>query len=169
MTVDCETSLLREAEEKDLARIVEIYNESVRSSTATFDLSEESIESRRRWFEEHQSNDLPIFVIEKDSSVIGWCSFSYYHSRCAYRQTVEPSIYLDASYRKQGYGKQLMNRLMTAAAEKGYHAIVALVCSENEASIKLAQYFGFEIVGRLKEVGYKFDRWLDVSILQKVL
>lgn len=169
MTVECETSLLREAEEKDLERIVEIYNESVRSSTATFDLSEESIESRRQWFKEHQSSGLPVFVIEKDSSVIGWCSLSYYHSRCAFRQTVEPSIYLDASYRQQGYGKQLMNRLMTAAAEKGYHAIVALVCSDNQASIKLAKIFGFEIVGRLKEVGYKFDKWLDVSILEKVL
>ena len=153
MTVECETSMLREAEEKDLARIVEIYNQSVRSSTATFDLVEESIESRRKWFEEHQSSCLPIFVIEKDSSVIGWCSLSYYHSRCAYRQTVEPSIYLDASYRKQGYGKQLMNRLMTAAAEKGYHAIVALVCSENQASIKLSEDFGLK--GGPEKLGIK--------------
>ncbi len=153
MTVECETSMLREAEEKDLARIVEIYNQSVRSSTATFDLVEESIESRRKWFEEHQSSGLPIFVIEKDSSVIGWCSLSYYHSRCAYRQTVEPSIYLDASYRKQGYGKQLMNRLMTAAAEKGYHAIVALVCSENQASIKLSEDFGLK--GGPEKLGIK--------------
>ncbi|MBX9571492.1 MAG: GNAT family N-acetyltransferase [Candidatus Obscuribacterales bacterium] len=169
MTVDCETLLLREAEERDLPRITEIYNQSVLSSTATFDLVEEKLEARQRWFQEHQKDGLPIFVIEKDSSIVGWASLSYYHSRCAYRQTVEPSIYIDASYRKHGYGKQLMNRLMTAAAENGYHAIVALVCSENDASIKLAQVYGFEQVGRLKEVGYKFDRWLDVSILQKVL
>lgn len=169
MTVDYDTLLIRGAEERDVARISEIYNQSVLRSTATFDLVEEKIEARLRWFQEHQAEALPVFVIEKDSSVIGWASLSYYHSRCAYRQTVEPSIYVDASYRKHGYGKQLMNRLMTAAAEKGYHAIVALICSENEASIKLAQDYGFEIVGRLKEVGYKFDRWLDVSLLQKVL
>lgn len=169
MDKTCTQYLVRDAAEADLPAMLEIYNQSVADSTATFDLLPRTYDEQLAWFIAHSSDELPVFVLENNGRIIGWTSLSRYHSRCAYRQTVEPSIYVHKDYRRVGVGKQLMNRLMSAAAEKGYHAIVALICSENQASIQLALDYGFEPAGKLKEVGYKFDRWLDVSILQKML
>lgn len=175
MTNKTSEVLIREAQECDVAGMVEIYNYYVANSTATFDLSPQSTEQRAVWLREHRENGLPVFVMEQKESgsgqhkIIGFAGLSYYHSRCAYKLTVEPSMYIASASCHSGFGKQLMKRLMTAAANSGYHAIVALVCGENVASIRLARSFGFEEVGLLKEVGRKFDRWLDVSILQKVL
>lgn len=167
---------IREAEEGDVQSMADIYNYYVANSTATFDLEAQSYQDRADWLNEHKKHDLPVFVIEQSEpennqahKIIGFAGLSFYHSRCGYRLTVEPCMYLDSASCHSGFGQQLMNRIMTAAQEKGYHVIVALVCSENEASIRLAKKHGFELVGQLKEVGRKFDRWLDVSLLQKVL
>ncbi|MBX9686553.1 MAG: GNAT family N-acetyltransferase [Candidatus Obscuribacterales bacterium] len=164
-----ESLVIRDAKESDMQAVLAIYNYYVAASSATFDLSPQTEAERNSWYKQHIENDLPVYVAEKAGQILGFAGLSFYHSRCGYRQTVEPCIYIDQSACGSGVGKQLMKRLMTAAQEKGYHAIVALVCSENHSSIGLAKSFGFEQVGQLKEVGRKFDRWLDVTLLQKVL
>lgn len=160
---------IRDASERDLAAISDIYNYFVTNSTATFATSEESLQERESWFASHQSSNLPVVVAEVEGRVVGWASLSYYHQRCAYRQTVEISFYIHHEYVGRGIGKQLTEKLIHRAREIDCHCIVSLVCSENDASIALLSRFGFSTVGVLKEVGRKFDRWLDVTLLQKML
>src|SRR5215470_15966649 len=84
---------VRQASEADLPAMCEIYNSYVKDSTATFDTDEQTHEKRRKWYDEHRQSGLPVIVAEWQGEVIGWASLSFYHSRCAYRQTVEPSLY----------------------------------------------------------------------------
>ncbi|CAN5183694.1 GNAT family N-acetyltransferase [soil metagenome] len=160
---------IRPAEAQDIPVIREIYNYFVTRSTATFADQEETLDQRKAWFDNHVSNNLPVLVAQSDGRVIGWASLSFYHQRSAYRQSVELSFYIDHEYLSRGIGKQLTERLIHSARENGYHCILSLVCSENDASIALLNKFGFETVGDLKEVGRKFERWLNVTILQKML
>lgn len=160
---------IRPAAESDIKSISDIYNYFVTRSTATFADTEETIEDRKVWFANHVANKLPVLVAELDGKVVGWASLSFYHQRSAYRQSVELSFYIHHEFLGRGIGRQLTEKLIPCARENGYHCILSLVCSENDASIALLKKFEFEAVGDLKEVGRKFDRWLDVTILQKML
>src|SRR5690348_6782429 len=95
---------LREAAFADLEAVRNIYNHYVTTSTATFDMEDQTIEQRREWFRQHQRENLPVIVAEVDGRVVGWASLSYYHTRCAYRTTVEFSLYLDPKFHRKGIG-----------------------------------------------------------------
>jgi L-amino acid N-acyltransferase YncA len=110
-----------------------------------------------------------MLVAELDGVVIGWASLSFYHSRCAYRQSVEPSLYVDQNFIGRGLGEGLLDALLATSSHNRYHCLVVLVCSENKRSLKLLEKYGFATIGTLREVGRKFDRWLDVTIAQKLL
>lgn len=166
---DISTVSIRRAEKKDIEAIRDIYNYYVSRSTATFALTEDSEEERNSWFQQHQDKQLPVIVAENGGRVVGWASLSYYHSRCGYKQTVEPSLYVLHEYCNRGLGRRLTKELLKAAKERGYHCIVSLVCSENKTSLSLLKKFGFEERGELKEAGRKFDRWLNVTIMQLML
>lgn len=161
--------IVRAASAADLGRMRAIYNYWVANSTASFAEKEESEGERRQWWDEHCQLGLPVLVAEKCGRVVGWASISRYQSRCAYRRTVEASVYLDKDETGLGIGGVLMRRLLVQARDSGFHCVVLFISAENDASIKLAANLGFEIVGTLKEVGRKFDRWLDVAIAQKIL
>ena len=163
------TVIVRKAEKTDLSAIRQIYNHYVANSTATFDTDLQTEEQRNQWWEDHVANGLPVLVAEREDRVIGWGSWSFYHTRCAYRQTVEPSLYIAREHLGGRLGRKLMEALIESAEERGYHSAVVLVCSENTASLRLLDEFNFQLVGTLKEVGRKFDRWLDVTIVQKIL
>jgi phosphinothricin acetyltransferase len=160
---------IRAAQIFDAGAISDIYNYYVENSTCTFELNQETQDARENWLAEHQGEGLPVIVGTIDGQVVAWGSLSYYHTRCAYRQTVEPSVYVHHQHVKQGLGKATMQHLIDLARTKGYHCLVGLSCSENAGSIAMSEALGFERVGELKEVGRKFDRWLDVTILQMLL
>jgi phosphinothricin acetyltransferase len=149
----------------DLPAINAIYNHYVRTSTCTFQVTPDSLEDTRRWFEAHGERH-PILVAERGGEVVGWASLSAYHQRCAYRQTAENSVYVREDLRGQGLGTRLLAELIERARRLDYHSIMALICSEHAGSIALHQRFGYEQVGLLREVGDKFGRWLDVVLLQ---
>lgn len=167
---------IRPAQPADLVAINEIYNYYVQNSTCTFDLECNSIEQRTKWFDDHKEHDLPIIVAESDKSgsesvpkIIGWGSLSRYHTRPAYRSSVEFSIYIDHEHHQRGLGKTLLDHLIDLARKADRHCVVGLICSENEASIRMVQARGFEKVGELKEIGRKYDRWLNVAIFELLL
>lgn len=160
---------LRLADLADLEAINGIYNHYVEHSVSTFDMEGHSPEKRLQWFEEHRVYDLPILVASDNGKIIAWASASRYSGRCGYKHTVELSMYVASDYLNKGIGRQLMKSLVGECQEKGYHAMLAIVAADNDAGIALLRSFGFEIAGRLKEVGYKFGRWLDVTIMQKVV
>lgn len=164
-----QTVSVREANARDIKAISDIYNYFVENSTATFATQAESLSEREAWFAHHSQEDLPVCVAVENGAVVSWASLSYYHQRCAYRQTVEISFYIHHEYVGCGIGKLLTEHLLKQAVDRNYHCVLSLVCSENEASLALLRKFDFEVVGQLREVGRKFDRWLDVTLMQKML
>src|ERR1043166_10002068 len=161
---------VRPALHHDLPGILEIYNEAVLNTTATYDYEPRTLEQRVAWFEERRKLDFPVFVAEnQDQRIVGWSALNPFHARPGYRFTTENSVYVAADQRGRGIGKLLMPPLITAARERRLHAILAGIDAENEASIRLHAHFGFEKVACLKQVGYKFDRWLDVVYMELLL
>lgn len=157
---------IRPARSEDVPAITEIYNEAIRNTTATFDMVEKTVEDRRIWLAQHGER-YPVIVAEVDGKVSGWGSLSPYGERPGWRFTVENAVYVSPKSRGLGLGKMLLEELVRLAEDLGYHAIIAQVVGGNEASLKLHEKCGFEIVGVLKNVGNKFDRRLDVIVMEK--
>jgi L-amino acid N-acyltransferase YncA len=159
---------LREATEADQRAVQDIYNDAVLHSTATFDLEPRTWEGQQRWFQEHRS-PYDVFVATLGDTVAGWGSLSPFRPKPGYRFTVEDSIYVHQDFRGRGVGAALLDALVEAARRGRFHCIIALIDGDNAVSIKLHERFGFQHVGVEREVGHKFDHWLDVVQMQKML
>jgi len=160
---------IRCAAHHDLVAINDIYNYYVLHSTATYQTEPEMLDARRAWFE-HQTDQYPVIVAVSDAgAVVGWGSLSRFHPRAAYARTVENSVYVHQEYHRQGIGRALLDELIARAHTVGHHAMIAGIDAEQPASLALHAAAGFTQVGRLHEVGHKFDRWLHVIYMQKIL
>ncbi len=159
---------VRAAAESDLAAINDIYNHYVLHSSCTYQEEPESLEARRQWFR-HRGDKHPVIVAVSGKQVVGWGSLSAYHSRCAYRHTVENSVYVQHQHQRQGIGSLLLRDLIVRARRLGHRAIIAAIDGEQTGSVALHAKFQFEKVGHFKEVGFKFDRWLDVIYMELIL
>jgi L-amino acid N-acyltransferase YncA len=151
--------------EADLPEILVIYNHAVVNTTATFDVMPRSADAQQAWFLEHAPPH-PAIVWEQEGRILGWASLSPYASRCAYRFAGEASVYVAPESRRSGVGEGLLREIIRLGADYGLHTVVGLVTEENAASCALAEKVGFRRVGMLEEVGYKFDRWLNVILYQ---
>jgi phosphinothricin acetyltransferase len=159
---------IRLANESDLTAINDIYNHYVLHSTCTYQEEPELIESRRRWFDQHDDKH-PIIVAVEAGQVIGWGSLSLFHARSAYRHTVEDSIYLHHEFRGKGIGSLVLKDLISRARSIGHRVIIGGMDGDQTASMALHAKFGFERVAHLKQVGFKFNRWLDVFYMELFL
>lgn len=160
---------LRLATPDDLQAINDIYNHYVLHSTCTYQEEPEPIGSRQLWFARHGPEHPITVATDAAGTVLGWGSLSAFHPRSAYRRTVENSVYLRHDVRGRGVGTQVLADLIERAERLGHHTIIAGIDAEQAASVALHARAGFLEVARLKEVGYKFDRWLDVIYMQLVL
>jgi phosphinothricin acetyltransferase len=128
----------------------------------------QAAEDRLQWLREHTSAH-PVIVAESDGEIIGWGALGSFRPRAAYARTAELSVYVHHDFHRRGIGRAITTDLISRAQALGYHALIGGCCSESTASIGLLERFGFTRVGHLTEVGRKFDRWLDVAFLQKLL
>jgi L-amino acid N-acyltransferase len=160
---------VRLATEADVPAITEIYNHEVLHGTATFDTEPKTLEDRLAWFRETQQSPHCVVVADDGGAVVGWGCLHPYHTRRAYRFTAEDSVYTHKDRRGQGVGKRILTDLIERAREGGFHTVLAGMSEGNEASIRLHKRFGFEMIGVQREVGYKFERWLDVTWMQLML
>jgi phosphinothricin acetyltransferase len=160
---------IRAAVEGDLNDIAAIYNHEIANSTATFDLEPPTITYWQQRLAGKQQGDHLLVAVDSDDDVVGYTYSWSYRPRPAYDLTRETSIYLDPSVRGRGIGRLLYPALLAAMAKTGVHTAVALVALPNPGSIALHRACGFEHVGTMREVGYKFDRWVDVEWYQKLL
>jgi L-amino acid N-acyltransferase len=161
---------VRPAIRNDLPAILDIYNEAVLNTTASYDYEPRTMEHRVTWFEAHEQQGLPIFVAVDDvAQILGWSSLSRYHDRKGYQFTVENSVYVAAAHRGRGVGKILLAPLIDSARELGLRAIIAAIDADNEASVRLHARFGFVEVGHFRQVGFKFGRWLDVIYMERLI
>jgi phosphinothricin acetyltransferase len=159
---------IRLARPSDAEAIRAIYNVEVLGSTATFDLRPRTPEEQQSWMAEHRGPHPAIVAVDGDD-VLGFGSLSPFRERPAYATTVENSVYVDAASRGGGVGRALLEELIVLAGQHGFHTIIARIGGGNEASIALHRACGFEMAGVEREVGRKFNRWLDVSVLQRLL
>jgi L-amino acid N-acyltransferase YncA len=162
--------LIRPAVASDMDAITLIYAHHVNHGTGSFETeAPDRIEIARRW-SEVQAQGLPWLVAEDDGDIGGYAYASPYRARPAYRHTVEDSIYVRVDRLGTGLGKLLMPALITAAQACGMRQMIAVIGdSANEASITLHRRFGFHDAGLLKDVGFKFGRWLDTVFMQRSL
>jgi phosphinothricin acetyltransferase len=152
----------------DAEAINEIYNHYVRTSAATFQVEDETTEERIEELRTRPGNQ-PIIVLEADGEIVGWGALSPFRSRCAYRDTIELSVYVRHDCHRRGSGRVIVHDLIARARSLGYHTILAASCEESVASIALLHSLGFRETGRLREVGHKFGRRFDVIYLQLML
>jgi len=158
----------RPAEERDLPDIARIYNDAILNTTTTFDTEPKTVEQWREVLNKH-SEAYPLLVATVDGQVLGWAALRPAVDRPAARFTVENAIYVDCASQGRGVGSALLAALVEGARRNGYHAIVAMVVAGNEASVALHRKLGFEEVGLMREIGWKFDRWLDLIVMERLL
>ncbi len=157
--------IIRPATLADAPAISAIYNHYVLHSTATYQEQPESVDDRVRWLEAHGPQH-PVLVATEDDRVTGWASLSPFHSRSAFRYTVEDSVYLRDGFQGRGLGRQLLETLIPLARKAGHHGIVAAISGDQEPSLRLHERCGFVHCGRIPEAGLKFGRWLDVVYMK---
>lgn len=160
--------LLRNATVADADAIRTIYNHEVETSLVTFDLVPRSLADQQDWIREREGA-LGAIVAERGAEILGFASLSPYRNKAGYNTTVENSIYVSESARGLGVGKTLLEELIAMAKARGFHTVLAHIVGGHEASIALHHAVGFSIVGVQKEVGRKFGKWLDVTVMQHML
>jgi L-amino acid N-acyltransferase len=158
----------RLATDADADAIRGIYNLEVLESTVTFDLVPRTLEDQLVW-QGQRSGAHAVLVAADESGVAGFGSLSPYKERAAYRTSVEDSVYVRRDRHGSGIGRLMLAELLRTAASSGFHAVFARINSTSEASIALHRSCGFELVGIEREVGRKFNRWLDVALMQRLL
>jgi len=147
----------------------QIYNAEVATSTATFDLVPRSLAEQREWLTARSGAHAVLVAQDEAEGVVGFASLSPWRTRPAYATSVEDSVYVHRDHRGRGIGKALLGELLNVATAHGFHAVFARIVGDHEASTKLHEARGFEIVGTEREVGRKFGRWLDVVVMELLL
>ena len=160
---------IRPAGTDDLQAMLAIYNDAIINTTAVYDYQPRTSDAQRQWFETKQAQRLPVFVAVDNATIIGFGSFGPFRPWPAYQFTVENSLYVDSAFQRKGAGTALLASLVTAAQTAGYHTMVAGIDATNEASLALHRKAGFEPVAHFREVGWKFERWLDLVFMERLL
>ena len=163
------TIVIRDAREADLAAMLAIYNDAVLTTTAVYDYKPRSSEQQAAWFKAKQDQGLPVLVADHGGAVVGFASYGPFRPWPAYLHSVENSLYVAPEQRGRGIGSALLPALIERAAERGLHTMIAGIDATNEASLRLHAKFGFERVAQFREVGWKFERGLDLAFLQLML
>jgi L-amino acid N-acyltransferase len=162
--------IIRDAIHADLPGILGIYNEIIATSTAIYALEPVTLEDRAAWLEARQARQFPVLVAMEADEVLGFASYGDWRGAWAgYKFTVEHSLHIHAAHRGTGVGRQLMLRLIDAACAAGKHVMIGGIDADNVASIKFHERLGFAPVAHFRQVGFKFNRWLDLVFMQRLI
>lgn len=155
------------AEQKDLPAIVATYNSTVASKLVTADLEPVTTESKRSWFEAHDTAKRPLWLVMADGAYAGWMSFNSFYGRPAYNGTVEVSIYLEEKFRGQGLGKQCLEKAIVAGPGLNIKTLLGFIFDHNTASLRLFHNMGFETWAHLPKIADMGDTERGLMILGK--
>lgn len=161
--------IIRNANEKDLPQLLEIYNDIILNTTAVYQYQPHTLKMRKEWFAAKQQQGFPVFVAEDDNRIAGFSTLGTFRNWQAYKYSVENSVYVATEQRGKGIGKLLLPPIINAAKQMEMHTIIAGIDATNAVSIRLHKSFSFKEVAHFKQVGYKFGRWLDLKFLQLML
>ncbi len=160
---------VRDATLGDLPRILAITNWAITETTALWTIAPATLAARGAWMAERLGAGFPVLVAEADGAVAGFGSYGPFRPHDGYLHTVEHSLYVDPAWQGRGLGRAMLAALVERATAAGKHAMVGGIEAGNIASIRLHQRAGFTGNGTLPQVGRKFDRWLDLTLMVKLL
>ena len=154
--------------------MLDIFNDAILNTTALYENDLRTMEFMKTWFAEKESSNHPILGLTEEGEdgqdvLVGFATYGVFRVRPCYRFTVEHSIYVDRRFRGRGFGKMLLVEIINRAEQDNYHVVVGVVDSSNTTSIALHEKCGFTLCGTIQHAGFKFDRWLDTCILQRIL
>ncbi len=152
----------------DLTSITQIYNVAVESTTATFDNDPQSNASMRERLLTTNPRH-PLLVAASGETLLGWGKLYPWSVRSGYDQTAEVAVYIDREWQGRGLGVMLGQALLKQGKQAGLHTVIARITSDNTPSIRLHERLGYALIGTLRESGFKFGRFWDVGIYQKIL
>ncbi len=161
--------MIRDATDADLPRILDITNQAILETTALWTITPATLETRGAWMNERLSGGFPVLVAEQDGAVAGFGSFGSFRPHDGYLHTVEHSLYVEPEWQGRGHGRALLEALIERGRTMGKHAMVGGIEAANTASIRLHERAGFLRAGVLPEVGRKFERWLDLLFMVRLL
>ena len=158
--------MIRRATREDVAGILEIFNYNIVHSTAIYLYEEQTLEERLAWFDAKVEAGEPVFVYEVDGHIAGYATYSKFRPHVAYQYTIENSVYVHENFQRRGIAKQLMLRLIEEAKAARYKTMIACIDASNDGSKLMHEKLGFIHSGTLTNVGFKFEKWLDLDIYQ---
>ncbi|MGA2893739.1 MAG: N-acetyltransferase family protein [Xanthobacteraceae bacterium] len=162
--------IIRPSGPRDVAAIARIYADAVAHGTASFELEPPTEAEMARRQQELLNGGYPYFVAERDGAITGYAYAGPYRARPAYRWCAEDSIYVAPEFHRQGIGRLLLARLVTAAEQTGFRQMIAVIGDSAQVpSIALHEAAGFSFVGTLRSVGFKHGKWLDTPLMQIAL
>lgn len=152
------------------SQILDIFNDAILNTTALYDYKPWTMETMKVWFQTKADHNFPVIgIVDDENCLLGFGTYGMFRVRPAYKYCIENSIYVHKDYRRKGLGEILLSELIQHAKMQNFHTIIGVIDATNKASIALHQKFGFEEVGTFKQVGFKFDRWLDATFMQLTL
>ena len=161
--------MIRDATPDDADAIADIYNHYVKETVITFEEDEVSTSEIRQRILAIKEDNLPWIAAEDQGQLIGYAYASKWKGRCAYRYSVEVTVYLSPHVKRTGWGTKLYQALFEQLEQSGIHAALGGITLPNPASVALHEKFGMKQVAQFKQVGFKFDRWLDTGYWQVML
>ena len=161
---------LRLCTEQQLNEILEIYNDAILNSTALYDYKTRTMDMMHVWYADKLKGNYPVIgAFDEKNILLGFSTYGQFRVQPAYKYTVEHSVYVRPDRRGQGIGKILLQEIIKKAGEQDFHVMMGVIDASNSVSMKLHEKEGFVLAGILKEVGYKFGKWLDAAFYQLTL
>jgi phosphinothricin acetyltransferase len=156
---------IRQAAASDLPAILEIVNHDILHTTAIYDYEPRSLAEQTVIFQTKNEKGFPLYVVESEGEIVGFGTYDSFRTKIGYRFTIEHSVYVKNGFGGKGIGALLLQKIIDTARQQNYHIMIGVIDASNENSIKFHERFGFQSMGILKEVGFKFDRWLDANLM----
>ena len=160
---------IRPAVAADLQSILDIVNHAILHTTSNYNYEPQTFEVQLQWFTDKQQNGFPVIVAEFENKVIGYGAFGTFREKIGYQYTVEHSVYVTEGHHAKGVGKLLLSELIRLAKLQQLHVMIGAIDADNAGSIAFHKKFGFEECGIIRQVGFKFGKWLDLQLMQLLL
>ena len=163
---------VRTALDGDMPVVRDLYNALIPTTTVAWTEKPETLRERMTWYRAQQRAGYPVLVVEIEGTVVGFASYASFRGDGkwpGYRHTVEHTIHIDEGHWGRGLGRMLLDELVEHARRAQVHVMVAAVDAANVESVAFHERLGFVVVARMPEVGRKFDRWLDLVLMQRIL
>ena len=161
--------IIRKATAADIPNILVIVNHAILHTTSNYLYDIQSLEAQLQWFEDKEKKKFPVLVADYNGNAIGFGTYGTFREKIGYQFTVEHSVYVAAEFINKGIGRLLLEALIEKAKLEGYHTMIGGIDAANKDSIAFHKKFGFVENGILKEVGFKFGKWLDLQFMQLIL